>query len=194
MKTLAKKKNVRIIHFASRSSNSINIIKETTTTLKLKPEKTFTIYSYFENDPIVISKRIENSIILYKCIVNSIDYRTATIDLNIEGKEELVNNRKVDRYPVSLVGRINNYHVETTLYIENISSGGINFRTNIKLEVGSEIEVESNINGSYIKFTGNIVWVKEKTNLYEYGLNFVNTSPNIKRILKVVKKEHIKIW
>lgn len=183
-------KSIRMKHFAGKYCNKGEIVEAAGGIITIKPEKSFTVFSFFEEDPLVLIYEGEEQFFISQCSVISIDYSTCTFNCMVENNEEFSNRRKDERYPTSVYGIMVNSPGKETIFINNISTGGISIKTKIASDINDKIEIEATLDGNYVYINGIVKWKKEHNNFFEYGLFVDESIPEIKNILNIIRKDH----
>ena len=186
-------KNVRVKHFAGKYCNKAEIVDSAGSIVTIKPEKSFTVFSFFEEDPMVLFYENNAKYFICQCSIISIDYINSTFNVMLENHEEFNNRRKAERYPTSLYGVALNSSDKETIFINNISSGGISVKTKLKIDVNEPFEIEATLDGTYLYINGSVKWKREQNNFFEYGVYSENSVPEIQEILDKLKREHFLI-
>lgn len=77
-------------------------------------------------------------------------------------------------------------------YLNNISEGGLSFRSCIYIELGSEIIVRIPVHSPVFEEKGIVVWNEKKDNCWDVGVRFVNVSSEfrLRMIEQVCHIEH----
>lgn len=186
-------KNVRVKHFAGKYCNKAEVVESAGGILTIKPEKSFTVFSFFEEDPVVLFYENENKYFICQCSIISIDYMHSTFNVILENHEEFNNRRSAERYPTSVYGVSVSSNNKETVFINNISMGGISIKTTLNIEIGDNFEVEATLDGTYIYIKGVVKWKREQTHFYEYGVFAEESVPVIEDLIQVIKREHFLI-
>ena len=83
-------------------------------------------------------------------------------------------------------------------YLNNISHGGLSFRSNIYIEPGSVIDIRIPIRKPVFKAKGIVVWCRKNDGYYEVGVEFEEgkTEYGVRMVEQVCYIEHYKkeIW
>lgn len=186
-------KKVRIKHFAGRHCNKAEIVDSAGGILTIKPEKSFTVFSFFEEDPFVLFYENDSKYFMCQCSIVSIDYINSSFNVLLENHEEFHNRRKAERYPASLYGVALNSPSKETIFVNNISSGGISIKTKLDVEVDDPFELEATLDGTYVYINGNVKWKRSQNNFFEYGVHSQESTPQIEELLNIIKREHFLI-
>jgi hypothetical protein len=186
-------KNVRVKHFAGKYCNKAEIMESAGGILTIKPEKSFTVFSFFEEDPVVLFYENDAKYFICQCSIISIDYINSTFNIILENHEEFNNRRQAERYPTSLYGVSVNSPGKETVFINNISTGGVSIKTKLNLNTDENFEVEATLDGTYIYLNGMIKWKRAHNNFFEYGVFSDESVPQIQELLDIVKREHFLI-
>lgn len=186
-------KNVRVKHFAGKYCNKAEITDSAGGILTIKPEKSFTVFSFFEEDPVVLFYENDSKYFVCQCSIISIDYINSCFNIILENHEEFNNRRKAERYPTSLYGVALNSPGKETIFINNISSGGISVKTKLEVNIDEPFELEATLDGTYVYINGNVKWKREQNNFFEYGIYSEESVPQIEELLDIIKREHFLI-
>jgi hypothetical protein len=184
-------KSVRIKHFAGKFCNKGEIVENAGAIVTIKPEKPLTVFSFFEEDPLVLVYEKEEKYFVCQCSIISIDYMNSTFNILLENSEEFSSRRKEHRYPTSLYGIVLNSPGKETVFVNNISSEGINLKTKLHLNINEKIELEATIDGTYIFVSGYIKWKREQNNFFEYGIFIEESFPEMKSMLDKIKHDQL---
>lgn len=184
-------KNVRIKHFAGKYCNKGEVTETAGSIVTIKPEKAFTVFSFFEEDPIVLIYDHNERYYVCQCSIISIDYVSSTFNILVESNEEFNNRRQDYRYPTSLYGIALNSPSKETIFINNISTGGINLRSKLDLPVNETVELEATLDGYKIFIRGHVKWKKEQNKFYEYGIFAEETNPDVEKMMDIIKRDHL---
>lgn len=183
-------KNVRIKHFAGKYCNKGEIVETAGAIVTIKPEKSFTVFSFFEEDPLVLVYEYDEKYFVCQCSIISIDYINSTFNILVENTEEFSNRRKDERYPTSLYGVMINSPGKETIFINNISTGGINLKSKLNVNLNDKIEIEATLDGTYVFISGYVKWKKEQNKFYEYGIFAEEAIPELGKMLDIIKRDH----
>lgn len=158
------------------------------TTLIMTPSDPYIICGYFEDDPIAIILELNEQVITCQTYITKIDYIAGNLEVLVRQTNDFSNRRQQTRYPTSLYATIlGSYEMENT-FINNISSDGLSLLSNAPLKIDDEIEIETTFKKVNIYFKAKVIWIRELSTIYEYGLTTLGSDPEINKIINLVSK------
>lgn len=105
--------------------------------------------------------------------------------------------RKYIRHPtdIPLV-----YHIENRLktqqssVLNNACEGGISFRSQFSLEVGTMIQIHLSLSKHFFQAFGKVAWVKKTNEHFDIGLEFIDSTPKsrVRMVEQICYIEHYK--
>ncbi|NLD47077.1 MAG: PilZ domain-containing protein [Clostridiaceae bacterium] len=181
---------VTLKHYSGKKINKGIISNIEDQKLIIKPEKDFLIYSYFDNDPIVIGLEDEEIICVCEGVINSINYNNNTFTAAIINSESLINRRACQRFPVSLFAYIYHNNLKDFAYIRNLSLEGLSLCTKKEFDKGKILNIDTLIEDKSFNIEAQILWKKDSKFGFEYGLEY---SAGEESFVKCIEK-HIQFF
>lgn len=85
--------------------------------------------------------------------------------------------REYIRHPSSipLEVRITDHPGHRQGYLNNLSVGGLSFRSKDKLEMGVRVVIRIPLLGEFVQVSGQVVWCHKQREVYEVGVAFLDT-------------------
>lgn len=163
---------VTLKHYSAKKINKGIISNIENRILTIKPERDFLIYSYFDNDPIVIGLESEDIISVCEGVIDSINYNNNTFSVDIINFESLINRRVCQRFPVSLFAYIYHNNLKDFAYIRNLSLEGLSLCTKKEFDKGKIISIDTTIEDEDFNIEAQIMWKKDSKFGFEYGLEY----------------------
>lgn len=169
---------VTIFHFSDiKPFRSIVMdMKEDIITLKLV--EAFLIYKFGQGDCVVLGFQIEGKVHMANCEILKINTVSGTIEFHINKVHSFENERKHERFYVSLPAEIStdNPHNNEELFgviIEDISLSGMKIISNYELPLDKEYNLGLCIGEDEISLRVEIIRMNSKESRFEYGLRII---------------------
>lgn len=176
---------VTLKHYSGKKINKGLINNVQNDSIIVRPERDFLIYSYFEDDPVVLGYENENIVNICESTITGINYNTNTISINIKNIQSLTNKRITQRFPVSLSAYITTEKDKSFAYVRNLSLDGLSICSRCEKNKGDIINIQTIIENQDLDFDAKIMWKKVGKLGFEYGLVFNSTE---KEFLEKVEK------
>lgn len=146
----------------------------------IKPEMEFSVFNYFNNDPVVLGYEEDNIINVCEGVVNKIDYKDNSVHLLVTNVESMKDKRITQRFPVSACAYLENNKNRSFSYIRNICLEGLSLCSKDEYHKNDIINVNTTIEYINFKFEARVIWKKQSNFGFEYGLNYHNVNDDFK--------------
>ncbi|TYQ18333.1 UNVERIFIED_CONTAM: PilZ domain-containing protein [Acetivibrio alkalicellulosi] len=163
---------VTLKHYSGKKINKGLISSINDENIIVKPERDFLIYSFFDNDPVVLGYENENIVNICESIITGINYNQNTVAINIKSTHSLTNKRITQRFPVSLSAYLTHNNLRFFAYIRNISLDGLSLCCKHEHNKGDIVNIQTIIENKELVFDAKVMWKKIGKLGFEYGMGF----------------------
>ncbi|MFZ5987875.1 MAG: PilZ domain-containing protein [Bacillota bacterium] len=163
---------VTLKHYSGKKINKGLISNSHDNSLIVKPDKDFLVYSYFDNDPIVLGYENEELINICEGVITFLNYKENSFGLTVNNMQSITNKRITQRFPVSLCAYITHRNTRNFAYMRNISLDGLSLCTKHEFDKGEIFTIHTSIETIDLIFDARVIWKKTSIVGNEYGLEF----------------------
>jgi len=177
---------VTLKHYSASNPIKSMVAKIENDILTVKPTKDFTTFNFFEGDPVVLGHQANGEVLMAGCNLTGVNTKINTLSLKIENTVSFKDNRKYDRYPVSIYMDVKARGTakKHQAIARNMSIYGIMLCSKADFTVNQEIDIDISMDKSVIFVAGEIIWKMHDTHHFIYGVTLIHSTLHSKNMIK----------